>query len=102
VVIVGAGLGVSVGGTVGMRLGVGLISGVNVGLPDKLGEGTADPDGLTTATLVPVGLGLGRLVFGLLSRMKIVAPIRTISRNARSAAMTCAEREFMRACSAGE
>jgi hypothetical protein len=77
--------GVDVGGTLADGVGrkVGLTPGVTIGV--KVGP--------------PDGVGVGPGACGRLSRMKIVAPTRTISRNARAAATAGAEREFTGSCS---
>jgi hypothetical protein len=119
-VIVGAGVSVGAAVAVGSGVMVGVISGVTVG------SGVSDGGGASVGGTLAVGLGLGlglpndgeRLEvgrgvkltrapvvaeaegrgawLGRLSRMKITAPTRTMSRNASAAATSCAERAFKR------
>jgi hypothetical protein len=86
------GVAVGVAGADGLELAVGSRLVVGNGL--KLKVGTEDTLGLTRAK--PDGDGLTRGPgAGLLSRMKITAPTRTISTKPRPAATSCAFRAFM-------
>jgi hypothetical protein len=98
----GDGVGVMVGSTVGVPVGAAVGSNVGVGprLAEAVGVGVFSVElGPAEGCAVgvgrrPVGEAVGPGAGGRLSRMKIVAPTRTISRNARVAARTCAARGF--------
>lgn len=94
----GDGVGVIVGWTVGLGLSVGRMIGV--GLADAEAVGSRVPLALGPTVGVkpgePKGVGVGPGTAGRLSRMKIAAPTSTISRNASAAAMSGADRLFIR------
>jgi hypothetical protein len=100
-VIVGSrvGLGVSVGRMIGVgdstgkeKVGRAVPLEVGRGAPVELGPGVGVKEGPAVAW--PDGVGVGPGTAGRLSAMKIVTPTSTISRNAKVAATTCAERLF--------
>ena len=101
----GEGVGLMVGSTVGVSVGAVVGSSVGVGgrLAGAVGVGVASVElGPEVGSSVSVGVGkstvgdaVGPGAGGRLSKMKIVAPTSTISRNASVAARTCAEREFI-------
>jgi hypothetical protein len=107
----GASVGDGVGEGVGDDEGVGVVVGLGVSVGGSVDVGSALTDGvgrkvglvLGPAVGVkvgpPDGVGVGPGTAGRLSRMKIVAPTRMISRNARAAAAACAAREFIGSCS---
>jgi hypothetical protein len=83
-----------VGSSVGLGVSVGSTMGVAVGDPEGVGSSVALELGPAVGVKLgpPEGVAVGPGCPGLLSRKKITAPTSTISRNARVAARSCAER----------